>query len=269
VSWPPLLIAVAPTGARRTPADHPALPVTADAIADTAAACRDAGAGMLHLHVRDSEGRHTLDPEAYREAIAAVRARVGEGMTIQITTEAAGRFSPAEQIAAVRAVRPEAVSVAWRELAPDARHERAAITFLRWCRSRAIAVQVILYTPEEVARWREAEARFPEVAGLARLYVLGRYTGAPGDPAEICAFRRADAGSAARWMVCAFGPRETACAAVAMALGGDVRVGFENNLILPDGATAPDNAALVRAAARAGRDIGRAPARPGGASGRP
>ena len=43
----------------------------------------------------------------------------------------------------------------------------------------------------------------------------------------------------------------------AAALGGHVRVGFENNLFLPDGATAPDNAALVRLAARGARLIGR------------
>ncbi|SDF54142.1 Uncharacterized conserved protein, DUF849 family [Limimonas halophila] len=260
MTWPPLLLAAAPNGARRTPADHPALPVTPDAIAETAAACRDAGAAMLHLHVRDREGRHTLDPAAYREAIAAVRARVGDDLVIQITTESAGRFRPVEQIAAVRAVRPEAVSVAWRELAPDARHERAAIAFLRWCRARGIRVQIILYTPDEVARWRAVETRFPGIAGLPRLYVLGSYAGAQADPADLFPFRQADAGSGAPWMVCAFGARETACAAVAMALGGDVRVGFENNLTLPDGARAPDNAALVAAAARAATAIGRTPA---------
>lgn len=260
MTWPPVLLAVAPTGARRTPADHPALPVTPDEIAATAAACRQAGAVMLHLHARDFDGWHTLDPSAYREAIAAVRERVGDGMVIQITTEAAGRYRPAEQIAAVRAIRPEAVSVAWREIAPDDRHERAAITFLRWCRERGIAVQIILYTPEDVARWRDVEGRHPALVDVARLYVLGAAAGPPGDPAEVVAFRQADAGSDAPWMVCAFGPRETACAAVAMALGGDARVGFENSLTLPDGTTAPDNAALVAAAARAGHAIGRPPA---------
>ena len=260
MSWPPLLLAVAPTGARRTPADHPALPVTPEDIGATAAACRDAGAAMLHLHVRDFDGRHTLDPLAYRDAIAAVRDRVGDGMVVQITTEAAGRYRPAEQIAAVRAIRPEAVSVAWREIAPDDGHERAAITFLRWCRGRGIAVQIILYTPDDVAGWREVEGQHPALADVARLYVLGRHGGKPGQPEDIFAFRQADAGSAAPWMVCAFGPRETACAVVAMALGGDARVGFENNLTLPDGTTAPDNAALVAAAARAGAAIGRPPA---------
>lgn len=52
-------------------------------------------------------------------------------------------------------------------------------------------------------------------------------------------------------------PREGACAALAAALGGHARVGFENNLTLSDGTPAPDNAALVAPAAAAARLIGR------------
>ena len=52
-------------------------------------------------------------------------------------------------------------------------------------------------------------------------------------------------------MVCAFGRKETACVAAGALLGGHARVGFENNLVLPSGVTATDNAALVTAAAAA------------------
>ncbi|MNL79998.1 3-keto-5-aminohexanoate cleavage enzyme [compost metagenome] len=51
------------------------------------------------------------------------------------------------------------------------------------------------------------------------------------------------------WAVCAFGRQEADCAAAAVMLGGHARIGFENNMALPDGATAPDNAALLRAVA--------------------
>jgi uncharacterized protein (DUF849 family) len=53
------------------------------------------------------------------------------------------------------------------------------------------------------------------------------------------------------WSVCAFGARETACVAAGALLGGHVRVGFENNLFMPDGSQARDNAELVAAAAAA------------------
>jgi uncharacterized protein (DUF849 family) len=62
------------------------------------------------------------------------------------------------------------------------------------------------------------------------------------------------------WSVCAFGPRETACAIAAAALGGHARVGFENNFHLPDGSLAADNAALVAAVTEGLSAIGGRPA---------
>ena len=86
MTWEPLVVAVAPNGARKSQQDHPALPITPEEIAREAAACAEAGAAMLHLHVRDAQGRHSLDVEAYRTAIAAVRRAVGQRMILQVTT---------------------------------------------------------------------------------------------------------------------------------------------------------------------------------------
>ena len=85
-----VLIAVAPNGARRSRKDHPALPVTLDELVETAAACARAGAAMIHLHIRDVYGEHSLDPVRYRHAITAIRERVGDNMLIQVSSEAAG-----------------------------------------------------------------------------------------------------------------------------------------------------------------------------------
>src|SRR5689334_12670119 len=118
-------IAVAPNGGRRTKADHPAIPLTPAELARTAAECLDAGAAMIHVHVRRPDGRHLLDADTYRQATSAIRAEVGDRLVIQITTEALGIYNPAEQIAVLKAVRPEAASLALRELAPDEAAEPA------------------------------------------------------------------------------------------------------------------------------------------------
>src|SRR5690554_6718411 len=97
----PFAIAVAPNGARRTKADHPRLPMLPDELARDAAEARAAGAAMIHLHVRDAEGKHSLDLGLYREAIAAVRDAVGDRLVVQATTEAVGRYTPREQMALV------------------------------------------------------------------------------------------------------------------------------------------------------------------------
>ncbi len=153
--WLPLIIAVAPTGGRRTKDDHPALPLDAREIADAAGACADAGAILLHLHVRDSDGRHSLDADAYGDAIAAVREAVGERMIVQVTSESMGRSSPAQQMAMVCAVRPDAVSLAVREIVPDTAAEAEAADFFSWLIETEILPQYILYSPSDVRRFAE------------------------------------------------------------------------------------------------------------------
>src|SRR6218665_2585356 len=76
----PLIVTVAPNGAYKQPRDHAALPITADALAATARACLDAGAAMLHMHIRDAQGRHSLDLQGYRAAIHRVRQAVGQAL---------------------------------------------------------------------------------------------------------------------------------------------------------------------------------------------
>lgn len=72
-----LTIMVAPNGARKGHAEHHNLPLTAEAIAADALACKTAGAQAVHMHVRDADGRHTLDASRYLAATEAVRRLVG------------------------------------------------------------------------------------------------------------------------------------------------------------------------------------------------
>ncbi|UJX46167.1 3-keto-5-aminohexanoate cleavage protein [Xanthobacter sp. YC-JY1] len=257
--WPPLVIANAPNGATRTKADHPALPMTAAELARNAAEIVEAGAALIHIHVRDGEGRHLLDAEAYREATAAIRREVGDRLVVQATSEAAGRYKAPEQIAVVRALRPEAVSLALREIIPDEAHEAAAVDFFAWLRRERIMVQIILYSPEEVHRYSALKGR--GVLGDGEdfpLFVLGRYTsGQVSTPADLVPFLAAAGTPPRLWAMCAFGPKENACALTAAGLGGHVRVGFENNLFAPDGTLADNNAAQVRRAAEGARLLNR------------
>lgn len=253
----PISIMVAPNGARRTRGDHPALPMTARELADAAARCLSAGAAMIHVHVRDDAGRHVLDAPRYRDTFAAIRDAVGDGLVLQATTEAVGRYAPRQQMALVRDLRPEAVSIALRELVPDAAAEPAAAAFLGWLAEEPIAPQFILYSPDEIGRFDDLRRRgvMPD-RFRDLLFVLGRYAeNQQSDPADLLPFVAANV-ERHSWTVCAFGRNELACAAAAMVLGGDVRVGFENNLHLRDGTPAPDNAALVAQAVRAAEAVG-------------
>jgi 3-keto-5-aminohexanoate cleavage enzyme len=256
-----VVLAVAPNGGRKTKADHPTLPLTADELARTAAECLERGAAMIHLHVRDAEGQHCLDPEAYRATIARICQEVGDRLVLQITSESLGRYSPAEQRAAVLKTNPEAVSLALRELAPEPPDERDFCVFLGKLKQMRVWPQIILYTPSDAERLgamvKQGLIPFDK---LSVLYVLGRFAlTRTGLPRDLLPFLAPDMPRFHSWSVCAFGRRETACVTAAALLGGHARVGFENNFALPDGARAESNADLVGAAARALEAVGLAP----------
>lgn len=249
----PVAIAVAPNGGRRSKSDHPALPIAPDELARTAERCLAAGAAMIHIHVRDSDGRHSLDPDAYRAATATIRGRVGNNLVVQMTSESLGFFAPEQQMEAVRHVRPEAASLGLRELVPDATRESSFAAFLDWLRAQQIMPQIILYSPEEAVRLREMMKRgLVPFADVPVLIALGRYrAGETSRPDDLLRFLSPEVASFREWMVCAFGRHEAACVTAGALFGGDVRVGFENNLHLPDGRLAGGNEDLVSAARNA------------------
>jgi 3-keto-5-aminohexanoate cleavage enzyme len=257
---PPVVLAVAPNGGRRTKSDHPAIPLTPRELAQTAAECLDAGASMIHVHVRKPDGSHLLDADAYRAAIAAIRGSIGQSMVIQISSEGLGLYAPPEQMAVVRAARPEAVSLALRELAPDAAAEGAFAELLLWLRRERVAPQIILYSVEDAVRLTQMQQRgLIPWTNVPVLIALGRYRiGQTAWPIDLLPFLAPGAPIFRHWMVCAFGRAETACAVAAAVLGGPARVGFENNLYLPDGRTARSNRDLVAAARLALESCGQA-----------
>ena len=242
-----VIVMAAPNGARRSQKDYPALPVTAGELADDAAALRDAGASVLHLHVRDEDGQHTLDAGRYRDALAAIRDRVGDGLVLQVTTEAVGRYSAVEQMDVVRELQPEAASLALRELCPEKGDEPAFAEFCQWMHEAAVWPQFILYDVGDVRRFDALRATGVIVGNAPfAMFVLGKYgDAAAGAVADLDVLLEATDPNAYPWAVCCFGPNEHAVMRAVLDRGGHVRIGFENNVVLSDGTPAPDNAALI------------------------
>lgn len=254
----PLLITVAPNGAYKQRSDHAALPLTSAELGQTAKQCLDAGAAMIHMHIRDAQGRHSLDVQGYRDAQQAVKAAVGDDMIIQVTSEAARVYKAPEQIAMVTALKPEAVSVGLREVDRPEIGDAGLAQFFGWLAKERVMTQVIVYDVADLQRWQALRAQgvVPD-APWSLLFVLGRYSvGQTSEPRDLLPFVMAHTGNEP-WSMCAFGAGEHACATTAAALGGHVRVGFENNLLLNNGQVAPDNAALVRQVADSARVLGR------------
>lgn len=254
----PFVVMCAPNGARKSKADHPAVPILTEEIADCASAILQAGASVIHLHVRDDTGGHSLDVDRYRAATDAIHERVGDRLVIQVTSEACGIYQPAQQMAMVLELLPEAVSLALKEICPDDNAESVAAPFYAQLAKRNIMVQHILYSPAEVERFEKLRRNgvIPDPRPFV-LFVLGRYSDdLTGNPGELAAYVNEIADDT-EWAVCCFGKTESEAALLAASGTGHARVGFENNLLLPDSSIAADNAQLVQNTAGVGRRKGR------------
>ena len=238
------LVAVAPNGARKSKADHPQIPLSAKELATTAKNCLAAGAAMIHLHVRNADGSHSLSAERYTEAIAEIKKSTKDGILIQVTSEAVGIYTADEQFAMIHKLQPSAVSIGLREIKNLG--ESIINKHFEAMRDAKTHPQLILYNEADLTLYKDWLKR-KVIPGTAYpiLLVIGKKMADPGFDNSFLIPDFIDALPASSWMICAFGESEFETAKLAASLGGHIRVGFENNSVLADGSIASDNAELI------------------------
>ena len=99
-----LIITAALAGAEVMKEDTPHLPVTAEEIADQAEEVREAGASIVHIHVRDEDGRPSQDRILYQEAIEKIQKRTD--LIVQVSTGGAVGMTSEERLQPL-SLRPE------------------------------------------------------------------------------------------------------------------------------------------------------------------
>jgi len=240
----PVLLAVAPNGARKLKTDHPHIPLSSGDIAVTAKDCLVAGASMIHLHVRNAGNTHSLSAELYKQAISKTQKATYGGIFIQVTSEAVGIYSAEQQFEMIHTLKPAAVSIGIREI----RHmdEQIISQHFNFMRDAGISPQLILYNRHDLAMyydWLDSGV----IPGIAYplLLVIGKNVAEGSFDNHILNPEFTEQLRASSWMVCAFGENEYKAGKLAAKLGGHIRVGFENNCILEDGTTANSNAELI------------------------
>jgi|GEM_PF-202656 len=233
-----MLIQACPNGSR-APGEHPALPCAPEELASAARGAVAAGARSLHVHPRGPDGVQSLAPEHIAAALAAVRSAC-PGIPVGVSTLFAILPDPERRIEAVRRwdARPDFASVNFSE--PGAAELCVAL------REAGVGIEAGLSSPADAEHYLALqlgascvrvllEPEEPEVAAaLATVAAIERVLDGAGDRAP----RLLHGEGATAWPLID----------VALARGYDTRIGLEDALTLPDGAPAPDNAALVRAA---------------------
>jgi 3-keto-5-aminohexanoate cleavage enzyme len=258
----PVILTAAIVGAELSRAQTPHLPITPQEVADEAARCREAGAAVIHLHVRNDDGSNTQSAERFAQVIEAIRRKCD--CIVQPSTGGAVGM-PLDERAGPLACKPEMATLNCGSInfgddvfvnsRGDIRKMAARI------RAAGAAPELECYEVGHVAEALSLAVEGAIAAPLHFQFVLG-VKGAIPAREDVVRWMRSMLPNGATWGVAAVGRAQQPMTELAMRLGGNARVGLEDNIFLDKGVLSAGSAPLVERAAAYARSIGREPADP-------
>jgi len=271
-----IIITCAVTGSIHTPSMSPHLPVTADEIAEQSVDAAEAGASILHLHARDpQDGRPSASPDHFMGFLPRIKQRTDA--VINLTTGGSALMSLEERLAAPLQTEPEmcSLNMGTMNFALYPAAERISEWKHDWEKPFLENSDELIFrnTPRDIAHvltemGEKRGARFEfECYDVGHLYMLRHFAdrgmvkapffiqfvfgvlgGIGADPDNLIHMKRmADKlfGDDYRFSVLAAGRQQMPMATIAAAMGGHVRVGLEDSLMIERGVLAKSNAEQV------------------------
>ena len=260
----PTLITVAPTGAESQKDANPALPVTLDELVAAARSCQDAGAAMIHIHIRDDAGRATLDLVRLRETVLAVRGETD--LIVQLSTGGAVT-DPLDTRLAVLDAEPDSCSLTTGTVnfGDDVFSNPwpFVVELYQRTQERGILPEFELFELGHVTAMNRLLDTFGPPAGghVHADFVMGVPGGMPGTTQALAA-GVAMLPQGATWSATGVGRSSLPVMFAALSLGGNLRVGMEDTLTYGPKRPVRDNAELVERAARLAAEAFRPAATP-------
>jgi uncharacterized protein (DUF849 family) len=249
------LITVAPTGAESEQAAVPVLPVTLDELVAAAGECQAAGAAVIHVHIRDDQGRPTLDLSRLTDTVRALRESTD--LIVQLSTGGAVSDGFGPRLAVLDAA-PDACSLTCGTVNFGDEVFLNPWPFIRELYARTQAAGVVpefeLFDLGQVATLHRllAELGPPHGGHVHCDLVMGVPGGMPGDAGTLVAAVAA-LPAGATWSATGIGRTSIPVMLAALAAGGHLRVGLEDTVSFARGRPATGNTELVtRAATLAG-----------------
>jgi uncharacterized protein (DUF849 family) len=246
------------------------IPYTPQEIAEEALACYNAGASVVHIHARENDGSPSWRVEVFREIMAEVRKRCP--IIINFSTGAV-LVERDDRIAHIRELKPEIAAL-----------NMGTMNYAKYSPKRKNFVfSVVFHNPfEDIIFFLDTmnqlgikpececfdlghlESIFPLIdMGLLKNFQISLIMGVVGGMAATArnlAHVASLVPAGIAWEVIGIGQEQWLLVATALALGGNIRVGLEDNFYLSPGKMSQGNGPLVEKAVRMTRDIGREPA---------
>jgi uncharacterized protein (DUF849 family) len=271
-----IFITCAVTGNLTTPEQTPYLPITPEQIADACLGAAEAGAAIVHIHVREPDsGKPSMELGYYRDVVERIRAKNTQ-LILNITTGPGGRFVPSPD-------EPRIAAAGTTLMVPEKRVEHIAVLRPEICtidlNTMNSGKEVVINTPGNVRRMakvmRDAGVK-PEIelfdsGDIALMhdllkdgtlegpalcsFVMGVRYGFQASP-ETVLYARNLLPTDAEFTAIGIGKAAFTAVSQSYLAGGHARVGLEDTVYLSRGQLASSNAALVEKARRIVEDLG-------------
>jgi uncharacterized protein (DUF849 family) len=261
----PCIICVAITGSVPRKEHNPAVPISIAEQVESTHEAFEAGASIVHCHVRRDDGSPTSDPERFARLMERLRAHC-PGMVIQLST--GGRSGAGRERGGMLALRPDMASLSVGSNNFPTRVYENPPDLVDWLAAEMLAHDV---KPEIEAFDLSHIHQAARMAADGRLrpplyiqFVMGVKNAMPADRPTFDFYVETVRRIApdAQWCGAGIGPHQLELNEWSIAAGGHTRTGLEDNLRLGRGVLAPSNAALVRRAAELCERHGRPVATP-------
>lgn len=246
----PCIICVAITGSLPTKENNPAVPISISEQVESTHEAFEAGAAIVHCHVRDDEGRPTSDPERFARLMEGLR-RHCPGMIIQLST--GGRSGAGRERGGMLSLAPDMASLAVGSNNFPTRVYENPPDLVDWLAAEmlkyGVKPEIEAFDLSHIFKAKEMWDRGQIADRPYVQFVMGVKNAMPADrdvfDYYIHTVKRLF-GEDTPWCAAGIGPNQILLNEWAVAAGGHARTGLEDNVRLDRERLAPSNAALVR-----------------------
>lgn len=254
-----LIITACICGAEVTKEHNPAVPYTVAEIAEEAYRAREAGAALIHLHVREDDGTPTQSAARFKACMDAIYARCPD-VIIQPSTGGAVGMTNDERLQPIT-LNPEMATLdcGTCNFGGDdvfVNTENMIIDFAEKINARGIKPELEVFDKGMIDMALRLHKKGYIKAPMHFDFVMGVNGGISGEPRDLV-FMRESIPAGATFTTAGVGRFEFPMVTLSMLMGGHARVGFEDNIYLSKGVLAKSNGELVEKCVRIARELGR------------
>lgn len=258
------IITVATTGAFPTKKDNPNIPLTPKEIAQDVYECWQAGAAIAHLHMRDDEGRGTMDIEKFRETVALIREKCD--IVLNLTTSGDLNATDETRMIHVAELKPELASydcgsMNWAHSGLFINHPAFLEKLGQLMIDNHVRPEIEVFDAGMFYNSLYYIKKNLLQTPAYYQFVLGA-AGGIAATVENLIFLRNLLPEDAHWSAFGIGKGHMPILMTTLAMGGHVRVGMEDNVYYSKGRLANSNAEFVARAVRLANEVDRSPATP-------